>query len=359
MSSDERVFTAIDAMTDEVMAGPDIYRPSRFWDDLNERNRRQIDEIGFASFKRTVNQNYFNWLVANQRDPQFRRVFRSWLSRPRPSVLGARLRDWKDVELPYDRVQPFAHRRARLWYALFVALLWDFARRRDTRHRLDLLEEPMLGNPILVRYGRRSISQDLANSALEYFAMEEALTRPLTTGETVIEIGAGYGRVAWLALSLTPGLRYVLVDIPPALAIAQEYLTSLFPERKTFPFRHFERYEDIARELASAEIAFLTPNQLETIPPQHAALFINISSFHEMRPDQVANFFIQVEKHTDGIFYMKQWRAWTNEIDGVTMRQEDYPIPPSWVPVYERHHPVQTQFFEAAYRIEHGARVDI
>lgn len=352
MSSDERVFAAVDAMTEEVMSGPDIYRPSRFWEDLNERNRRQIDEVGFASFKRTVNQNYFNWLIVNPRDPQFWRLLRSWFTRPRPSVFGARLGDWEDVEVSYDRIQPFRRLRSRLWYAIFVALLWEFVRRRDARHRLDVLQEPMLGNPILIRYGRRSISQDLANSALELNAIEEALTRTLVAGEAVIEIGAGYGRLAWMALALTPGLRYILVDIPPALAIAQEYLTSLFPERRTFRFRHFHRYEDVATELGGAEIVFLTPNQLEAIPPQRAALFINISSFHEMRPDQVANFLVQAGRHTNGIFYMKQWRAWTNQVDGVTIRQEDYPIPGSWERVYEREHPVQTHFFEAAYRIE-------
>ena len=91
------------------------------------------------------------------------------------------------------------------------------------------------------------------------------------------------------------------------------------------------------------------------IPPQHADLFINISSFQEMRPDQVANFLVQVGRHTDGIFYMKQWRAWTNKADGVTIRQEDYLIPGSWDRVYEREHPVQSDFFEAAYRIENPA----
>ncbi|OGO54091.1 MAG: hypothetical protein A2Z32_13180 [Chloroflexi bacterium RBG_16_69_14] len=352
MSSDERVLRAIDAMTEEVMSGPDIYRPSRFWDGLNERNRRQIVEIGFASFKRTVNQNYFNWLIVGPRHPQFRRLLRSWLTRPRPSVFGARLVDWEDVEVRDDRIQPFRRLRARRWYALFVALLWEFARRRGARHRLDVLQEPMLGNPILIRHGRRSISQDLANSALELDAIEEALTHSLAAGETVIELGAGYGRLAWMALASTPGLRYILVDIPPALAIAEEYLTSLFPQRRAFRFRHFDRHEDIAAELGQAEIVFLTPNQLDAIPPQRADLFINISSFQEMRPDQIANFLVQVGRHTDGIFYMKQWRTWANQVDGVTIRQEDYPIPASWELVYEREHPVQADFFEAAYRIE-------
>jgi putative sugar O-methyltransferase len=349
--SDERVLAAIALMTDEVMSAPEIYRPSRFWDDLNDRNQRQIDEVGFDSFKRTVNQNYFNWLIVDPKDPQLRRLLRSWLRRPVPAVLGARVQDWKDVELPPDRSQPFRGVRARLWYAVFVALVWESARRRDVRHRLDVLQEPSLGAPILVKYRGRSISQDLANSAIEISAIEEALGGPLRPGQTVFEIGAGYGRVAWMALALTPGLRYVVVDIPPALAIAQEYLTTLFPDRPAFRFRHFDRYDDVAEELGAAEIVFLTPNQLEALPPHGADLFVNISSFHEMRPDQVANFIGQVGRHTDGVFYMKQWREWMNPVDGIVMRQEDYPIPRSWHRIYERPHPIQTHFFEAAYRI--------
>ncbi len=352
MSSDERVIAAIDAMTDEVMSGPEIYQPSRFWEDLSQRNRRQIVDVGFDSFKRTVNQNYFNWLIVGPRHPQFRRLLRSWLARPRPLVFGARLVDWKGVQVRDASVQPFRKVRARIWYALFVALLWDYARRHDRRHRLDDLEEPALGDPILVRYGRRSITQDLANTALELDAMEEALGRPLAPRDTVVELGAGYGRVAWLALASTPGLRYIIVDIPPALAIAQEYLTTLFPERRSFRFRHFDRHDDVAVELADAEIIFLTPNQFEAMPPSGADVFINISSFQEMRPDQVVHYLGQIGRHTDGVFYTKQWRAWTNEIDGVTIRQDDYPIPASWHRIYERQHPVQTHFFEAAYRIE-------
>jgi putative sugar O-methyltransferase len=357
MSSGEPVTVAIDAMTREVLSGPEIYRPSRFWEELNKRNSRQIVEIGLGSFKRTVNQNYFNFMIVGPRHPQFRRLLRLWLSRPTPTVLGARLVDWELVEVRHDRVQPFRRRRARFWYALFVALLWEFARRRGAGHRLDVLDEPDLGKPILVRYGRRSITQDLANSALELEAIEEALTHPLTAHETVIELGAGYGRLAWMALATTPGLRYILVDIPPALAIAQEYLTRLFPDRKAFLFRHFDRFDDVATQLSQAEIAFLTPNQLEAIPPQRADVFINISSFHEMRPDQIGRFLVQADRHTNGIFYMKQWRAWTNEVDGVTIRQGDYPIPASWDRVYEREHPVQTQFFEAAYRVRDDAHL--
>lgn len=348
---DRPILDAIDEMAAELMTGPEIYRPSAFWADLNERNRRQILDEGFESFKHTVNQNYFNWLIVGPRQSQSRQLLRRWLARPDPRPLLARLEDGRDVQVRQDDVRPLRQRRARFWHGVFVALLWDFARRHGAAGRLDVLQEPFLGRPILVRHRGRLISQDLANSALELAAIEEALARRLAAGDRVVELGAGYGRLAWVILELTPGVRYVIVDIPPALAISQEYLGRLFPERRIFRFRHFDRYEKIAEELETADIAFLTPNQLDLMPSLAADVFVTISTLPEMRSDQVATFIDQIGRHTDGVFYMKQWRDWANPIDGVTIGQGDYVLPASWRRLFERSHPVQTDFFEAAFEV--------
>jgi putative sugar O-methyltransferase len=45
---------------------------------------------------------------------------------------------------------------------------------------------------------------------------------------TPLEIGAGYGRIAYLAGSLFPVEQYVIVDIPPILAVSQNYLATVF-----------------------------------------------------------------------------------------------------------------------------------
>jgi len=101
----------------------------------------------------------------------------------------------------------------------------------------------------------------------------------------------------------------------------------------------------------SARLAFLTPNQLDGLPSLKADLFINVSSLHEMRPDQIAHYFSLIGRHTRGVFYTKQWREWTNPEDGVTIRESDYPVPVQWKRIYQRPHGVQTHFFEAAYLI--------
>ena len=339
----------------EVADGPEIYRPSQFWTYLADVNADQLSRTGFGRFKRTINQNYFNWLITRPQDPQFRSLLKSWIRHPTASVLGARLADGDGVEVIEERMRILRSGRSRAGHAAFVALLWEHARRRDRLGLLDQLMEPLLGSPILVQHRGRSISQDLANSALEFYSILDGFPDGIPDGATVIELGGGYGRMGWFLLSVVPGVRYVAVDIPPALAVAQAYLTSLFPD---LPAARFRRGIDgLEAAVQGSRLAFITPNQLEALAPLEANLFINISSLHEMRPEQIAQYLGLVDRHTKGVFYTKQWRDWTNPRDGNRVRQEDYPIPPGWQPIYERAHEVQTHFFEAAYEVPGSARL--
>lgn len=337
------------AMWAEMERAPAIVQPSDFWRSLNERNTRQLDDLGFARFKRTVNQNYFNWVPHTLRDDQLRAMAKQALRHPQPHVLTSRLGDISTLEVGEDRANPFESARARHIHALFLALLWEYVRRRDRRRMLDRLEEPLLGDPVTATYRGRRISQDLCNSVHELYSATAAL--PGGAPRSVLELGGGYGRVAWVFLEEFPGVRYVMVDIPPALGIAQQYLTTLFPDRRAFGFRHFDSSDEIADELAAAELVFLTPNQLELLEPLDVDLFINISSLHEMRPEQIAHYLGQADRHTKGCFYTKQWQRWHNEADDVVIAREDYPIPAGWRLLHSRTHPIQRAFFEALYEV--------
>ena len=277
-------------------------------------------------------------------------MLRYWLRRPVRSVFSARLSDPSSFPALQRRL-PLARRLKIGGYAFYVAVLWEYARSHETLGLLERLEEPELGRPISIDYLGRRISEDLCNSALELSSIAEGLARDGADPGLVIELGPGYGRVAWAFLEAFPTARYVLVDIPPALAIAERYLSTLYPDRSVFSFRHFDAYDEVAAELERAQIAFLTPNQLDLVPPLGADLFVNISSLHEMRPEQIAHYLRQVGVHCRGHFYTKQWLRSVNNYDGLVIHREDYPIPSAWTPLFDRRHPVQTRFFEAMYRL--------
>jgi putative sugar O-methyltransferase len=342
----ERELADLAAMLSEMESAPAIFRPSRFWDYHNERNLEQIADAGFGAFKRTVNTNYFQWEPGSPRgdgarERVMRRLLSLWLRRPDPRVLRARLLE------PQHSVHAGAAAR---WHAVGVAILWELARRRD---RLGLLEsgpEPTLGAPLYVRHRGRRITEDVAHSALELATIDEAGGLP-AAGSRVVELGAGYGRLAWLLLTEVADLRYIVCDIPPALAIAQRYLTELFPQRPTFRFRHFEDPAAAGAELAQSSLAFLLPHQLALLAPLEADLFINISSLHEMRPDQIENWFGLIDRHTRGRFYTKQWVRSLNVFDELVIERGDYPVPAHWRVLLDRELDVPPGFFEAVYGV--------
>lgn len=227
-------------------------------------------------------------------------------------------------------------------------LLWAYVSSVDSAQILDQLEEPLDGNPSRIFLGEKLISQDLANSALEYISATAAGFDRARV-HTIIELGAGYGRTAYVFLKLMPGVRYIIADIPPALCVAQEYLTSQFPAMKTFWFRDFKNYADVAAEFEAAQLAFLLPSQLELLPDKCADMFVNISSLHEMNPDQINYYFSVLKRLIAHYFYLKAWKV-SKLPDNVTILEKDYPFPAEWKRLYWRECRVQTDF-EALFSI--------
>lgn len=329
---------------------PEIYRPSPFWEELANAGVKQLEDGGFENFKRTVNTRYFNWRILGIIRMQLGAIGMQWISQPNTQVFSA--------ELPQPTAA-IADKAASLnafsapIYKLYVAMLADVIARGDSRGLLNKISEPELGNPYLVRHNGWSVSQDLCNSIHELYSVLGPTGLPPAGMKkpAFAEIGAGYGRLAYVILKAVPDATYTIVDIPPALYLSQRYLSTLFPEKRVFAYRPFSKYEEIAAEYEAAEIRFLAPHQLELVPAKCFDYFINISSFHEMTVEQVTKYFEQVNRTCRGRLYTKQWRVSRTQVNGCTFRENDYPVPASWKTVFHRRHPVQRMFFHALYEV--------
>ncbi len=207
------------------------------------------------------------------------------------------------------------------------------------------LSEPEIGGAPRIRSGGRLVSQDMANSVIEFDAMDEG--GRLTSSSTVCELGGGYGRTAYVVKKLHQ-CRYIMIDIPPALAVAQWYLSQALPDAKIWAFREFESFDDVRDAFEAADLIFLLPHQIEMLPDDYVDFFLNISSLHEMERDQIANYVDQIGRcvRRGGHFYLKAWKASRAPIAGGALAYEDYCLE-GWNEVYHREARVQTEFFEA------------
>lgn len=339
---------SVDEMLRELRDAGELYQPSAFWEELCRTNTRMLELRGLDNFKRTVSQNYFTWLIRSVFDPQFRSVFRQWSRRPSRAPLAAGAAEFT-VWTPSSVDEPLRCRGWHSWlYRTFVTMLWEYATSQDKLNLADELTEPALGNPIPIQHRGRLISQDLANSLIELNLIAQTTGSDFSTVRTVGELGAGYGRLGHL-VSLT-GRRYLIFDIPPALHLSQWYLSSLFPEKKVFRFRHFQTFEDIRNELAECDLGFFSSNQLEKFPPQYFDLLTTISTFPEMRADQVTNYLQLFSDKSRQFLYIKQWKQWFNEPDRVCISRDHYTLPQDWQGIYDASDKIMPAFFNRVWR---------
>ncbi len=336
----DEMFRGLSDATSEV-------KPSRYWEELNKMNLAQLKQEGFDNFKRTIALNYFTWARIFPWDSQIIYLCKKVGIAATLRSMGKTFRFCGARYFP-NALQSFS-------YGLLTYLLWEYILRGE--HSLELLGlcEPELGGPPMVTPRKRMrVSQDLGNSLLEYESFEEGF--PADEQGTVLELGGGYGRNAFVILKLRPRVRYVAVDIPPALWVAQEYLSRLFPSRSIFRYREFKAFEEVADKYAQSDLIFLLSSQLAALPAGSIDLILNISSLHEMRKEQIDYYFREFDRvlKPGGHVYIKEWKEAKVLFENVTHREEDYPCPRDWTKIVSRTAAVQTRFFEALYRKSEG-----
>src|ERR1700722_4815486 len=333
----------LESMFASVNSGDGRAHPSKYWIELNRLNLAQLQQHGYENFKRTIALNYFTFVRILPWDSQITFLLRHL---PLPVSFDCL---WRAFSAPkHDYFSAFNWMQSVLYNFLTLAS-WEYSRKAVRDPNLLALREPTEGNPAFIadRSGT-PISQDLANSTIEISAMNLSL-RP---GSVALELGAGYGRDAYAILATNPGIKYVIVDIPPALWVAETYLRHQFPNVRIFCYRQFEQFADIESEFYECDIAFFLSTQITQLPDGLADLVINISSLHEMRLEQIGFYFSQFDRllKDGGSFYFKQWKRGAVPFEDVIIRQQDYPIPRNWTCELSREAPIQSKFFEERYK---------
>ncbi|OGE33572.1 hypothetical protein A3D83_01210 [Candidatus Daviesbacteria bacterium RIFCSPHIGHO2_02_FULL_41_10] len=334
------------SMIEELQNSGSIYQPSFFWKDLNDLHIKYLSEHGLYDFKSSVNSKYFQWgtlgIIVHQLIPMISGVIKGRFAPLFRSGIKYESQTKKNGPGVFNYYK-------QLLYKVYTASLYEFIRVEDKNRLLDKIEEPLFGNPILVSYKNKLLTQDLCNSVYEYYSITKRIR--LRENVNIAEIGAGYGRLGYVLLKVLPGSSYCIIDIPPALFISQNYLSKVFPKEKIFKFRPFKSFKEIKKEFEESSIKFLMPHQIRLLPRKYFDLFINISSLHEMTRKQIKYYFSEINRLSKGYFYTKQWRK-SRTSDNQFIREDEYPIPKNWRIMHRRRrHPIQNMFFDSLYKI--------
>lgn len=333
----------IEKMLQCLREGAKETQPSKIWDIYNKKNIEQLSIYGYENFKRTIVNNYFTWKIMAPWNPQV--IF-----------LIKHVKLTATIKNILKTIILFKHKYLTLIESLVVSFLtlmeWEYAKQNDGEFVTEKIEEPKIGNPPRIYLKRKLISQDLANSIIEFKSIIKSIPDKNRI-KTICELGGGYGRNAFVFLSMMPGIKYIMIDIPPALYVSERYLSTVFPEKKIFKFRKFNNFDEIKEEFEKAEILFFLSSQIELIPNKITDIILNISSLHEMRPEQIQYYFRQFERlaKNNSYLYIKELKD--TELfgeGGIHIKISDYPIN-NWTKIFLKTAEVQTLFFDALLKL--------
>jgi hypothetical protein len=172
----------------------------------------------------------------------------------------------------------------------------------DTLHRIELwrkltgnryppsaLSSTNIGNP----YGLTIEGVFIRTCAEHHHYYAQEVSRLVPSTGIVIELGGGFGGMAYYLLRDNHAVSYIDLDLPEGIALTSYYLMKSFPERNFVLYGEAE----ICPELFSSSralTALLPAHAIETIPPQSADLVFNSYSLAEMSPDAIREYVRQL-----------------------------------------------------------------
>jgi hypothetical protein len=182
---------------------------------------------------------------------------------------------WTDDLVSADDIRYFRGDNAYVWQirdrgmnALSYALTTYYARSIDSLGLLQALEEDDSFGVHSFMIADRRVSRDLLDSVSEIYFLEKHLGISTRSAFSVLDIGAGYGRLAHRMTSALPNVRYFCTD---AFAIS------------TFLSEYYLRYRGLQERATVLPLDEVEAN----LARQTIDLAVNIHSFSECKPSAI------------------------------------------------------------------------
>lgn len=195
------------------------------------------------------------------------------------------------------------------------------------------------------------LSLDFLQSVEEMYRVREAWRLAGRQGNPrlIVELGAGYGRVAYVARKMLPDCTYVILDLPEALMCSSTWLARALGNDVVSYSEARSRKSFSRDELLERKVWTLGAHQIEHLADGSVDAFINIYSFAEMPRRSIDNYFAQIDRITRGVLYSKQRRVEVNVHDNERNDLEHYQPPNGWRQLFVRDASLYEDFFEIAW----------
>jgi putative sugar O-methyltransferase len=177
------------------------------------------------------------------------------------------------------------------------------------------LDAPRVGNP----WGYRFNDYLLYEPVFEYDFQAHYFDKLLSDIQTpvIIEIGGGFGGLAYHLLCCRPSIKYIDFDLPENILIQTYYLSCIFPNAKISMYQ--EGTPPLTLEqLNNYDIVLLSNFELKRTDSLIADLIVNVRSLSEMSYETINEYFAQIDRLGRLFFYHENiYEARKDELFGI------------------------------------------
>jgi hypothetical protein len=180
---------------------------------------------------------------------------------------------------------------------------------------IDSLKGPLLGNP----YGHyvNGIFIEASSHYNHYYATKIRLLQQNSSHNKVLELGGGYGNMAYYLMRDSDNLTYLDFDLPENFALTAFYLLSAFPNKKIALYGEI----DLEKDNLEPYDAILMPNfEIEKMGNDSVELVFNSYSLAEMSHEAINNYINIINRIS------KKYIFHLNHTKYSSMSADDFPI---------------------------------
>jgi len=210
------------------------------------------------------------------------------------------------------------HKKIFLFDTLHRFNLWKSL--LGNTHDVKALESPSIGNPFGYFLDGHFIKA--GSDYLHYYAtLIERLTRRTGGRRVVVELGGGFGGMAYYLARDNDNLTYLDFDLPENMALTAYYLLKAFPEKKTVLYGE----SDLSTDCINSNDIILMPNfELPKLPDNSADLIFNSYSLAEMSAEAIRNYIAEFTR------IARQYLLHVNHTKQCLVGADEFGINPEW-----------------------------
>lgn len=155
------------------------------------------------------------------------------------------------------------------------------------------LAGPKIGNPFGVSIDGTLIR---AGTESQHYSAHRIMELLLPPNAAVVEIGGGFGGMAYYLVRDRPGTTYVNFDVPESIALASYYLLKSFPDRE---FLLYGEEPLSADSLARFPVVLMPVFELPNMPAKSAGLIFSAHTMASLTPAAMAEYLDEIHRTTN------------------------------------------------------------